>query len=371
MTDHDYMHLAISLARKAKGFTSPNPCVGAVVVKDQAIVGKGYHHAAGLPHAEVEAINDAGKRAFGATIYVTLEPCNHFGKTPPCTHKIINAGIKKVVIGCKDPNPFVSGGGIAYLEKNGINVQSGILEDEAKILIEDFIWYIQNDKHPFVILKCASTLDGQIATSIGDSKWITNEKSRSYAHKIRHEVDAILIGSGTLHADNPSLTARLDNSKTKDPIRVILDTHLTIKEDAKVITQHSNAKTIIATGSNSSKEKKAVLENLGVEILEVSIQNQRLDLNELMIKLGQLKIMSLLVEGGGILAGSILKQGLVNKVLYFMAPKFLGGDDGVPVFKGRGPEHIKDAFELNNVYLKQFDEDILIQGYLRIGSKIT
>ncbi len=371
MTDHDYMHLALSLARKAKGFTSPNPCVGAVVVKDQTIVGQGYHHAAGLPHAEVEALNDAGEQAKGATIYVTLEPCNHFGKTSPCTHKIINAGIKNVVIGCKDPNPFVSGGGIAYLEEQGINVQSGILEDEAKVLIEDFIWYIQNDKQPFVILKCASTLDGRIATSTGDSKWITNAKSRRYVHKIRHEVDAILIGSGTLHADNPSLTSRLDDMDTKDPIRVILDTHLTIEPNAKVITQDSNAITIIVTGPDVSKEKKAVLEKSGVKLLEVSLKNQRLDLNELMIKLGQLKIMSLLVEGGGIVAGSILKQGLVNKVLYFMAPKFLGGDDGIPVFKGRGPEQIKDAFKLSRLHLKQFDEDILVQGYLRIGSKIT
>ena len=193
MTDHEYMQQALSLAQRAKGYTSPNPCVGAVVVKDGRVVGKGFHRAAGLPHAEVVALDDAGPRAMDATLYVTLEPCNHFGKTPPCTHKIIKAGIKKLVVGCIDPNPNVCGSGISYLKENGIKVVSGILEKESKLLIEEFSWYVQHDKKPFVILKCASTLDGRIATSTGDSKWITNEKSRNYVHKIRHEVDAILV----------------------------------------------------------------------------------------------------------------------------------------------------------------------------------
>jgi len=236
MADHEYMQQALSLARKAKGCTSPNPCVGAVVVKEGKVVGKGFHRAAGLAHAEVEAINDAGLKAKDASIYVTLEPCNHFGKTPPCTHKIIKAGIKKVVIGCKDPNPNVCGGGIKFLQENGIEVISGVLEKEAKILIEEFIWYIQNDQKPFVILKCASTLDGNTATSTGDSKWITNEVSRKFVHQIRHETDAILVGSGTLHGDDPSLTSRVEGFKANDPVRIILDTHLSIKENARVLT---------------------------------------------------------------------------------------------------------------------------------------
>ncbi|WP_299977140.1 bifunctional diaminohydroxyphosphoribosylaminopyrimidine deaminase/5-amino-6-(5-phosphoribosylamino)uracil reductase RibD [Desulfobacula sp.] len=365
MTDHEYMHQAISLARKAKGFTSPNPCVGAVIVKDGKVVGKGFHRAAGLAHAEVEAIDDAGSKAKDATLYVTLEPCNHFGKTPPCTQKIIKAKIKKVVVGCKDPNPFVSGGGIQYLKDNGVEVISGVIEKEAKILIEDFVWYIQNDKKPFVILKCATTLDGRIATSTGDSKWITNEKSRAFVHQIRHEVDAILVGSGTLHADNPSLTSRIKGVATKNPARIILDTHLSIKEEAKVLTRDSNAKTIIVTGPDASKEKRALLESKGAQILEVPLKEQRLDLNELMIKLGQMSILSLLIEGGSVVAGSALKAGIVNKVLFFLAPKFLGGSDGIPVFEGKGPELIKDAFELKNMNVTLFDTDILVQGYLK------
>ena len=365
MTDHDYMLKALSLARKGKGFTSPNPCVGAVVVKNGTIIGKGFHRAAGYAHAEVEAIDNAGPDAENATIYVTLEPCNHFGQTPPCTHKIINAGIKKVVVGCKDPNPDVCGGGIQYLQDNNIEVVTGILEKEAQILIEDFIWYIQKGKTPFVILKSASTLDGRIATATGDSKWITNEKSRRYVHKIRHEADAILVGSGTLHADNPSLTSRIEGVKTKDPIRIILDTHLSIKQDAKVLTQKSNAKTIIVTGPVVSQKKKALIENQGAQIIAVRLKEQKLDLNELMIKLGQMSILSLLIEGGGIVSGSALKAGIVNKMLFFLAPKFLGSSDGIPLFEGTGPKLIKDAFELKNVNVSQFETDILVQGYLK------
>ncbi len=365
MTDTDYMMQALSLARKAKGFTSPNPCVGAVVVNNGRIVGKGYHKAAGRAHAEVAAIDDAGSEAKGAVIYVTLEPCNHFGKTPPCTRKIINAGIKKVVVGCKDPNPFVAGNGIRHLEENGIEVVSAILEQEARDLIEDFIWYIQNDKKPFVILKCASTLDGQIATSTGDSKWITNPLSRAHGHTVRREVDAILVGSGTLHADNPSLTARTDHSQKKDPVRIILDTRLTIKEDAKVLTGNSAKKTIIVTGPQVSESKKKRILEKGAEFIEVPVIDQYLDLNELMIKLGQMSILSLLIEGGGTVAGSALKAKIVNKVLFFLAPKILGGNDGVPVFKGKGPGLIKDAFELKRCNVLRFGEDILVQGYLK------
>ncbi len=365
MTDPDYMQTAISLARQAKGFTSPNPCVGAVVVKNGVIVGKGFHRACGLPHAEVEAIDDAKQEADGATIYVTLEPCNHFGKTPPCTHKIIAAGIKKVVVGCMDPNPFVSGGGIDYLRKKGIQVVSGILEDECHTLIEDFIWYIQNDKTPFVTLKCASTLDGQIATSSGDSQWITNEKSRAHGHQLRHEADAILVGSGTLHADNPSLTARIDGVKTKDPVRIILDTHLTIKEDARVLNLESSASTIIVTGPDLPAVQKDRIQKTGATLIGVPIKDRVLDLNKLMIKLGQMSVTSLLIEGGGQVAASALKAGIVNKMAYFMAPKILGGSDGIPVFSGKGPDAIKDAFELEKMEITRFDNDILISGYLK------
>jgi len=363
MTDHEYMQEALTLAKTAKGFTSPNPCVGAVVVKNNTIVGRGFHKAAGLAHAEVEALDDAGIKARGATLYVTLEPCNHFGKTPPCTQKIINAGIKRVVVGCSDPNPDVCGEGLKYLKSKGLEVLSGVLESQAQILIEDFIWYVQNKK-PFVTLKCASTLDGHIATSTGDSKWITNEKSREFVHVIRHEVDAILVGSGTLHADNPSLTSRIQGVKTKDPVRIILDTHLSIKEDAKVLTQKSNAETFIITGPKISMEKKLLIESRGAQIIQIPLKEQKLDLNKLMIKLGEMSILSLLIEGGSIVAGSVLKQGIVNKVLFFLAPRFLGSSDGVPMFDGEGPKLIKDAFELKNMDVTRFDNDILVKGYL-------
>ncbi|MFA5903716.1 MAG: bifunctional diaminohydroxyphosphoribosylaminopyrimidine deaminase/5-amino-6-(5-phosphoribosylamino)uracil reductase RibD [Desulfobacula sp.] len=365
MTDHEYMQKALSLAKKAKGFTSPNPCVGAVVVKNGAIIGQGYHKKAGFPHAEVEAIDDAGVNAEGATLYVTLEPCNHFGKTPPCTHKIIHSNIKKVVVGCNDPNPFVSGGGIRYLKENGIEVVSGILKEEAETLIEDFIWYIKNDKKPFVILKTASTLDGRTATATGDSKWITGSESRAFVHQVRHEVDAILIGSGTLNADNPSLTSRIEGIETKDPVRIILDTHLSIKENALVLTQTSSANTIIVTHPEASKEKRAVLEKKGVRIIDVSLKDRRLDLNELMIKLGQMSVLSVLIEGGGTVAGAALRAGIVNKVLLFMAPRILGGSDGRPMFEGEGPKLIKDTLELKHMKVSRFGNDILVIGYLK------
>ncbi len=369
MTDHDHMREALCLALKGKGFTSPNPCVGAVVVKNNVVVGRGWHRAAGMAHAEVEAIEDAQTTApdstESATIYVTLEPCNHFGKTPPCTHKIINAGITRVVVGCKDPNPYVSGGGIRYLKEKGIQVEQGLLEKESQALIEDFIWYTRENKTPFVILKCASTLDGRIATATGDSQWITNEKSRSHVHKIRHEMDAILIGSGTLNADDPSLTSRIENTRTKDPIRIILDSKLSIDENAQVITQESNAGTIIVAGPKACPEKKKTLEKKGVQVLEVSLKKGRLDLSQLMIKLGAMNIQSLLIEGGGKVAASALKAGIVNKVLFFLAPKLLGGSDGKPVFDGKGPEKICDAFELKQTRVKMFGTDVLITGYLK------
>ncbi len=368
MTHNDYMELALDLAARAKGFTSPNPCVGAVVVENNEIIGQGWHRAAGGSHAEVEAIDDARSkfpaRLKGAAIYVTLEPCNHFGKTPPCTHKILNAGISHVKVGCLDPNPYVSGGGVAFLRQNGIHVETGILEDQSQILIEDFIWYTQNNKEPFVILKCAATLDGYIATATGDSQWITNEKSRAFGHGIRHQVDAILIGSGTLKADDPSLTARIPGEKTKDPARVILDTRLEISEEARVITQKSTAPTILVTGPAVAGDKKKCLMDKGVQVVEVDLLDGRLDLNKLMIKLGAMSILSLLIEGGGQVAASAVKAGIVNKVYYFLAPKFLGSNDGVPVFKGKGPEKIKDAFELDRVTIQCFDQDTLVTGYL-------
>jgi len=367
MNDLDYMAMALDLAARGKGFTSPNPCVGAVVVKEDQIIGQGFHPKAGGPHAEVVAIDDAAARHPGAlpgsTIYVTLEPCNHFGKTPPCTHKILNAGISRVVIACKDPNP-VAGGGIEFLKEKGIEVVSGIMQQEALILIEDFVWNVRTDKTPFVTLKCAATLDGFIATRTGDSQWITSGASRSFGHELRHQNDAILIGSGTLHADNPSLTARIEGRQARDPARIILDTRLTIPEDAKVVLQQSSAPTIIVTGADCDPAKIQRLQDRGVQVIECRVFENFLDLNDLMLKLRNLCITSLLIEGGGRVAASALAAGIVNKVCYFVAPKMMGGNDGIPVFNGSGPERIKDVFELTRVSTRQFDSDMLFTGYI-------
>ncbi len=393
MNDSDYMKLALSLAEKGRGYTSPNPMVGAVVVNNDIVVGKGWHRGAGLAHAEVEAINDAGEKAKGGDIYVTLEPCNHYGKTPPCTEKIIDAGIRRVFVGAQDPNPFVAGGGINFLRKNGIEVKKDVCRKEAEHLIEDFIWYVKNDKKPFVILKCASTLDGRLATSTGDSKWITNDKSRAFVHKLRHGVDGIMVGNGTLKNDNPSLTARIENFDTRDPKRIILDTSLSIDLNSLVLNQKSDAVTIIAASENARPEKRKQLEEMGAIVIAVPViavplivkkdknytdskkkdtpdnkiynSSAMLDLEFLLDKLGSMGIMSLLIEGGATLIHSALMGKLVNKVFFFMAPKILGGDDGVPICRGKGHKIMKDAFQLHNLDFMRFDDDILIQGYLK------
>jgi len=268
------------------------------------------------------------------------------------------------VVGCLDPNPTVSGGGIRFLEEKGLDVVSGVLETHAQTLIEDFIWTIQNDHDPFVTLKCATTLDGQIATRTKDSQWITGPEARQAGHELRHIHDAILIGSGTLHADNPSLTARINGRQTKDPVRIILDTRLTIDPNAKVINPASTAGVIVAAGPDADQEKAKVLADKGVRVISLGLDGERLDLRDLMIKLNQMSITSLLIEGGGCVAASALKAGIVNKVCWFVAPKFLGGNDGIPVFKGGGPERIKDAFTLDRAAYENVGADIMVTGYL-------
>ena len=365
INDEKFMQQALSLAQKGKGFTSPNPAVGAVVVKNNKVIGQGWHKKAGLDHAEVVAIEDAGLKAKDSTIYVTLEPCNHQGKTPPCTEKIINAGIKRVVVGCQDPNPNVSGNGIQRLKDSNIEVTVSTLQKNAQALIEDFAWYVCNGKKPFVTLKCASTIDGRIATSTGDSKWITNEKSRKYVHRLRHENDAILIGTGTLRSDDPSLTSRIDGFASKDPARVILDPNLSIDLNAKLLTQESNSSTIIATRKGASTPKLKSLEKLGAKTIIVPYDNEEFNLGFLLEKLGQMDILSLLVEGGSGVINTFLKAGLINKALFFIAPKIYGGSDGVPICNGQGPKLMKDAINLKDIDVAKFENDILIKGYIR------
>jgi len=364
MDDQTYMKMALELAKKGAGYTSPNPMVGAVVVKEGKVVSKGWHEKAGGPHAEVNAIDSADISLEGADIYVTLEPCNHTGRTPPCTKKILDAGIKRVVVAMDDPNPDVAGGGNAFLRENGLEVISGICEADAVKLNEAFIKH-STEKKPYVTAKCACTLDGRIATRTGDAKWVTGEASRHYVHQMRHEMDAIMAGIGTVTADDPMLTARLEGVDVRHPVRVILDSKLSVPMNAKVL--ESDAKTIVVTGPDVFEERKAEIEDKGVQVLEVPLIDNRIDLLTLMVKLGEEGIMSLLLEGGSSVMASAFKADIVDKVMFFYAPKILGGDDGMPVCKGPGPELMRDAMILKDVSSSRFDDDILIEGYVDRG----
>ncbi len=366
-----FMDLAIGLAEKGRGYTAPNPMVGAVVVRDNQVVGQGWHKGPGLAHAEVNAIDDAGDQARGSDLYVTLEPCNHTGRTPPCTEKILRAGISRVFVGTEDPNPFVAGGGIQFLKERGVRVEVGICRRAAETLIEDFIWYVRNHRRPFVVLKCAATLDGQLATRTGDSKWITNKASRKYVHRLRHWVDAIVVGAGTIRADNPSLTTRLENFDGRDPLRVILDARLSTDPRAKVFTQPSRAGTLVAISPLADPERCALFQRCGVELLVLPEKEGMIDLDCLVEALGQRGVVSLLIEGGGRVVHSALAAGVVNKLFLFFAPKLLGGNDGVPMCRGRGPELMNDALGLSRVAVERFDHDILVTGYLKQGLSET
>ena len=366
--DTHFMTQALEMAARGRGFTYPNPMVGAVVVKDGKVVGTGYHHAAGEPHAEVNAIEDAGAETRDATIYVTLEPCNHVGRTPPCTKKILAAGIRKVVVAMADPNPDVKGGGNAFLREKGLEVVSGICEDEARKLNEVFVKFICTGR-PFVILKCAATLDGQIATRTGDSKWVTGELAREHVHAVRHAMDAIMVGAGTVMNDDPSLTTRLGSENGRDPHRIILDSRFSISPLARLFQQASSARTYIAAGPAAGDKgilaRRDALKAAGADILETPLKEGRVDLSALMGILGGAGITSLLIEGGGQVIGSALSAGIVDKVLFFYAPKILGGNDGVPICSGRGPDLMKDCLTLKDTRVERFGEDVLIEGYIR------
>ena len=364
MDDTYFMKMAIRMAAMGEGFTSPNPMVGAVIVNDDGtVVGMGYHKAAGGPHAEIHAIRDAGLSAKGATLYVTLEPCNHTGRTPPCTESIIEAGIRKVVVAARDPNPDVEGGGITFLQQHGIEVETGICEDEAKKLNEVFNKYIIT-KRPFVTAKCAITLDGCIATRTSDSKWITCPASREFVHGLRHACDAIMVGVETVKQDDPSLTTRLEGKKTLDPVRIILDTRLSVPENAKIFQLDSDADTIIITGNSVSKEKKERIENKGARVIEAPLKDGFIDLCQLTYYLGSIGITSLLIEGGSRVNASAFRAGIVDKIYFFYGPKILGGNDGVPVCKGPGPALMKDSIPIKDIKVRQFDDDVMVEGYL-------
>ncbi len=364
MNDTDYMRMALDLAVQGAGYVSPNPMVGAVVVNSGRVVGRGYHQAVGGPHAEVNAINAAGARARGATIYVTLEPCNHYGRTPPCTRKILSAGIQKVVVAMADPNPDVAGGGIAFLKSQGVEVISGLCEVEACRLNEIFTKYTRT-KLPFVVLKIAATLDGRIATRTGDARWVTGPAARTRVHTLRHAMDAILVGVGTVKADDPELTARLEEGRGVDPIRIVLDTHLSMPETARMLQQVSAAETWVVGGPGTAACDQKRLRDQGALVLEAPLGDGRIDLKALMRLLGARGITSLLIEGGAQVAASALKAGIVDKVLFFYAPKILGSDDGIPMCRGPGPDRMKDSLPLYHMEVSREGDDVLVSGYLK------
>lgn len=357
---HKVMEEACQLALMGKGYTKTNPVVGAIVVKDSKIVSRGFHTGFGNPHAEIEAIALAGEDARGADLYVTLEPCSHYGKTPPCTKKIIEAGIKRVFIGVCDPNPLNAGKGILELLNHKIEVFLGFAENICAEIIEDFAKYIYTKK-PYYTLKIAQTMDGKIATPTGESKWITSESSRSYVHYLRGISDAVLVGINTVLADDPELTPRLVFSEN-DPVKVVLDGNLKIPEDSKLI-KNSAGKLIIFTFKESYKtEKFKKIMDLGVKVFVSEEDNGYIDLDYVSKKLIEDNLLNVLVEGGGQIFGNFLKNKMADKINFFIAPKILG--DGITSVSRSGILKMSDALNLGEYSMKKFEEDILISSKL-------
>jgi len=361
--DENYMRLVLELALKAEGKTSPNPLVGAIVIKSGKVVAKGYHQKAGLPHAEIIALRQAGSKSIGADLYVNLEPCCHHGRTPPCIDAIIKARIKRVVIGTRDPNYLINGKGIRLLRKNGIDVVTGVLKKECEALNESFLKYIKTGR-PFIILKSALTLDGKIATRTGDSKWITGPKARDYAHQLRGRVDAVLVGAGTVIADNPRLTSRLEKNSKRNPIRIIVAGKKIVPTSAKVFKNSHKERVIYAATTGLSSGRKTKLEKMGVEVLLIKHKRGRVNLSLLMDKLGKMKVTSIMIEGGAEISGSFFKEKLFDKVIYFIAPKIIGGRNSPSPVGGEGVEHIKDFMLIKNMSVDKLGDDLVIEGSL-------
>lgn len=365
--DEKYIREAMNLALKAQGRTSPNPMVGAVIVNNGKIVGSGYHKAAGSPHAEVEALLEAGEKAKGATIYINLEPCSHYGKTPPCTKAIIKAGIKKVVISMLDPNPNICG--VEELKDEGIEVDIGILEKDAKEINEVYLKYITTNL-PFVTLKLAMTLDGKITLpeggstsgrcstsgkgSISDKQWISGEESRLMVHHLRNQVDAIMVGSGTILVDDPLLTCRIKQGSTRDPLVVVVDSNLGIPLSSKIF--QTPQRVIMATITTVSEEKRSAFEKLGIRIL--TTKGTTIDMNDLMVQLGQLSITSILIEGGSLVSAAALQAGIIDKIIFFIAPKIAGKRERDSV------ADLNKVIGIKDMSIKRIGEDILVVGYV-------
>lgn len=354
--DEHFMRRALELARQGKGRTSPNPMVGCVVTRDGRVIGEGFHEKAGEPHAEVNAVRAAGD-VTGATLYVTLEPCSHEGRTPPCADFLVEQKPKRIVVAMHDPNPKVCGEGIFKLREAGIDVEVGLLEDEARKLNEAFIKYITTGM-PFVIAKVGMSLDGKIATRTGDSRWVTGETSRRMVHALRNEVDAILVGSRTVMLDDPSLTTRLDEGKVKDPIRIILDADDYLDAGRRVFRVDSSAPTWVAIPEGRTFEGAD-------DVLYIPPGDEGLDLRALMRELGNREITSVLIEGGGTTHASAFESGIVDKIMFFIAPKIVGGHDAITAVDGLGVAKMADAIRLENMTVRPVGEDLLVEAYVQ------
>ncbi len=359
MSEHEfYMRMALENARAMKGQTDPNPLVGSVIVNDNRIVGIGAHMKAGEPHAEIHALRMAGEKARGGTIYVTLEPCSHHGRTGPCAEAIVQAGLKKAVVATLDPNPLVAGRGIKMLQEAGIEVVVGVCEEESRKMNEVFNKYIVT-KIPFVTLKSAVTLDGKIATSTSDSKWITSEDARKDVHQLRNENGAILVGVNTVIRDDPELTTRIPYGR--NPIRVILDSTLRIPMESRVITD-GKAPTWIFTTNNHSADKKDALEKAGVKVF-VTNGEKHVNLQETLEIMGQHFISSLLIEGGGEVNAAFMEGKLIDKLVLYFAPKVIGGKAAPTFFEGSGVQYMRDAIEFTDVTFTRIGKDYKFVGY--------
>ena len=362
--DEYYMRIALALAEKGRGKVSPNPMVGAVIVKENRIIGSGYHMKYGEAHAEVNAFNAVTEDTKGSVLYVTLEPCSHYGKTPPCVDMIIEKGIKRVVIGALDPNPLVAGKGIKKLIDSGIEVRVGTLEKECREINKVFLKYIV-EKKPYVILKSAMTLDGKIATASGESKWITSKESRMAGHNLRNKYAAIMVGVNTIIADNPQLTCRIEGGK--NPRRIIVDTRLRIPLDAYVVNDEYIYNTVIATTERADKNKLLKLKSRGIEILVCPVKQEKVDLQYLMKVLADLNIDSVLIEGGAELNFSSLQDNIVDEINFFIAPKIIGGVNAKSAIGGEGVQRLIDTFKLENIQISMIEDDICLKGTVKRG----
>jgi diaminohydroxyphosphoribosylaminopyrimidine deaminase/5-amino-6-(5-phosphoribosylamino)uracil reductase len=360
--DVQYMQQALELARGGLGFVSPNPLVGCVLIKDGIVVGRGYHQRFGGPHAEVHALHEAGPQARGAVLYVNLEPCSHTGKTPPCADAVIQAGVSRVVVALRDPNPLVAGAGLARLAAAGIAVTVGVCEAAAYKLNEAFIKFITT-RRPFVTLKSAITLDGKIATRTGASRWITGELARQESHRLRHAADAILVGVGTVLQDDPQLTTRLPDLQGANPLRVIVDSTLRVPRQAQVTDVASDRRTLIVTTARAPVARREALQVRGVEVVHLpAYDDGRVDLEALLRYLGERGVASVLVEGGATLSATLLRRRLIDKVLLFVAPKIIGGD-GISVVGPCGVETMEQVINLRDVVSQRLGNDVLLEAY--------